>query len=200
MKPNRTLRNDRIHRSARPKDRRQSKPAAGDSHARPTSNGLAAPETKTILLVSQDAQLHEELRHLANALGRIVVRVSVPAGAVPVLEAVAPAAVLLDLDLPQEASWRTAELLLQQPNCPPLILLTARNDKFDHRTAIRAGSLVDKAQGASRLLEVVEEILAMPGSVQAERNGIQRVLIRWLKPSNWPVPPERLYRRWRISE
>ena len=194
------MRNDRIHRPAAPNYRRQSKPASDDSHTRPISDGLAGPETKTILLVSQDAQLHEELRRLANALGRIVVRLSVPAGAVPVLHAIAPAAVLLDLDLPQEASWRTAELLLQQPDCPPLILLTARNDKFDHRTAIRAGSLVDKSQGASRLLEVVEEILAMPGSVQAERNGVQRVLIRWLKPSNWPVPPERVYRPWRISE
>jgi CheY-like chemotaxis protein len=163
---------------------------------------LAMPPVarRTLLLISDDTQLDRGLRPLANARGRIVVRVNAPAGVVPILLVVRPAIVLLDLDLPRQAGWEAADALLQEQSCPPMLLLTARSEQFDARTAFRAGSLVNKTYGPSHLLELVEETLAMPKATQAECNAIQRVLIRWLKPCGWPVPVTPAYRFWGINE
>jgi CheY-like chemotaxis protein len=138
---------------------------------------------RTILLISGDKQLHENLRSLANSLGRMVVRVESIAGTVAILQATRPAAVLLDLDLPKEAAWETAELLLQEPSCPPVLLLTARIERFDIRTAVHAWSLCNKSESPSRLLEAVDEEVELSEVDQAKRKAIQRVLLGWVNPS-----------------
>jgi FixJ family two-component response regulator len=157
-------------------------------------------EKRTILLISRDTSLHENLRGLANTVGRIVVRLDGCAGVIPILHAVRPTAVLLDLDLPKQSAWEVAEALLQEQSCPPVLLLTAQSEQFDVRAAIRSGFLIDKSETPSRLLDAVEETLATPGSSQAERNAIQRVLIRWLKPCNWPIPCTPAYHFWGVNE
>jgi len=153
-----------------------------------------------MLLITHDNQLQERLRSLANSLGRIVVKVERVAGTVAILQATRPAAVLLDLDLPDEAAWETAELLLQESSCPPVILLTAQTEQFDIRTAIQAGSLFNKGESPSHLLRVVDEALELPAANQAERNSVQRVLIGRLKPSRWAGPTTPAYRFWGINE
>ncbi len=155
---------------------------------------------KAILLVSTDTGLGEQLQVRASRTGRTVVRAEGVAEASRLARALLPVAVLLDLDLPGEAAWETADLLLQQESCPPMILLTAQSEQFDIRTATRAGSLVDKSAGPARLLEAVDQALATPGSAQAERNAIQRVVIRWLRPCSWSVPVSPAYRFWGINE
>jgi DNA-binding response OmpR family regulator len=160
------------------------------------------PGSRTILFISDDRQMHENLRSLANTMGQVVVRTEGAAGAVAILLATRPVAVLLDLDLPNEAAWEIAELLLKEPSCPPVILLTGRTSQFDMRTAVRAGSLVSKRTSPSQVLEIIDEALQMPQVNQAERNSIQRVLIRWLRPSRWtesitPCPSSRF---WGINE
>ena len=157
-------------------------------------------ESRTLLLISDDTQLDQNLRPLAHASGRMVVRVNAPAGVVPILLVVRPAIVLLDLDLPSQAGWEAADALLQEESCPPILLLTARSEQFDARTALRAGSLINKTEEPAHLLELVEETLAMPKVTQAECNAIQRVLIRWLKPCNWPVPVTPADRFWGLNE
>jgi DNA-binding response OmpR family regulator len=156
--------------------------------------------SRTILLISDDKQLHEHLRSQANASGLMVIRATRKAGTVAVLQATQPVAVLLDLDLSAGAAWETAELLLNEPCCPAVILLTGRTDQFDMRTAIRTGSLVDKGESPSRFLEIIEETLEMPAANQAERNAIQRVLIRWLRPLGWAHSIAPAHRFWGINE
>ena len=107
---------------------------------------------------------------------------------------------LLDLDLPSQGAWEIADSLLQEAGCPPLILLTGRRDQFDVSTAIRAGSLVDKSAGLAKLLEVVDQALALPDSNQGERNAIQRIMIQWLRPCAWSVPVTPTYRFWGLNE
>jgi CheY-like chemotaxis protein len=162
-------------------------------HRGPRSPGATK---RGILLVSDDTSLGESLNCAAVRTGRTVVQVDGVADALREMRAGQSAAVLLDLDLPSQAAWEAADCLLQEQSCPPLILLTARSDQFDLSTAIRAGSLVDKTTDATRLLEVVDQTLAGPCSPQAERNAIQRVMIRWLRPSGWSVPvtPARRFR------
>jgi DNA-binding response OmpR family regulator len=153
-----------------------------------------------ILLISDDASLGESLRCAAARTGRTVVQVDTVADALQKMCAGQPSAVLLDLDLPSQGAWEVADCLLQEQSCPPLILLTARSDQFDVRTAIRAGSLVDKSADPCRLLEAVDQTLAGPCSAQAERNAIQRVMIRWLRPCSWSVPVMPAHRFWGLNE
>lgn len=141
--------------------------------------------SRTILLLSNDKQLHENLRLLANTIGLFVVKAAHSSGTLAILQATKPAAVLLDLDLPGEAAWQTGDLVLNEPGCPAVILISGRTAQFDMRTAIRAGSLVSKRESPVRLLKIIQERLALPQANQAERNAIQRVLIRWLRPSGW---------------
>jgi DNA-binding response OmpR family regulator len=179
--------------------------AGGFNRARGSVRGCRGPRspnagTSGILLISDDASLGENLRCAAARTGRAVVRVDEVTDALRKMRAGQPAAVLLDLDLPAQAAWDAADSLLQEETCPPLILLTARSDQFDLSTAIRAGSLVDKAAGPGRLLEAVDRTLAGPCSAQAERNAIQRVMIQWLKPCGWSVPVTPAHRFWGINE
>jgi DNA-binding response OmpR family regulator len=118
----------------------------------------------------------------------LVVRFEGTAGAVSVLRVVRPTAVLLDLDLPGQTAWQVAESLLAERTCPPVILFTASRHQFDVKTAIRAGCLVDRSAGPPRLLEAATEALAMSESARVQRNAVQKVLIRWLKPCYWPLP------------
>jgi DNA-binding response OmpR family regulator len=158
------------------------------------------PDKPPILLVSDDAALGDGLRRAAALSERAVVQADEANVALQKIQDDRPAVVLLDLDLPAGGAWEAADCLLQEESCPPLILLTARGGEFDVGSAIRAGSLVDKNTDASRLLHVVDQALAAPRSAQVERNAIQRVMIRWLKPSSWPVPVTPAHRFWGINE
>jgi len=130
----------------------------------------------------------------------LVVRLDAMRGVVPAMRAIAPALVLLDLDLPDQTAWEIADALLQQQNCPAVVLLSSRCDRFDVNTAIGAGSIVDKSEGAARVLETVHEALSTPQSNRVERNALLRVLIRWLKPCSWSFPITPAHRFWGINE
>jgi CheY-like chemotaxis protein len=142
--------------------------------------------SRTILLITNDKGYHENLRSLANTIGFFVVKATRISGTVAILQATRPIVVLLDLDLPDEAAWQMADIILNEPRCPAVILLSGRTAQFDFRTAIRAGSIVSKNESPGRPLEMIQERLHLPPSAnQAEWNASQRVLIRWLRPSGW---------------
>lgn len=160
----------------------------------------AQAESRTILLISTDQALHEDLRSLANEAGLMVVKLDRTSGAVQVLQAVRPNAVLLDLDLPGEVAWKTADILLNEPDCPAVILLSGRTGHLAMQSAIRAGLLVRKGDSPHRLLKIVEEALEMPGQHQAQANGLRRELIRWLRPTVWEPYSGYHNRFWGINE
>ena len=170
---------------------------------KPNEGGYPAqisPSKGLILLISQDTHLHNRLRGLANTAGMLVVRLDAMQGVVPAMRAISPAIVLLDLDLPNQVAWDIADAMLQQQNCPPVILLSSCCEQFDVSTATRAGSIVDKSEGATRLLEIAHEALSMPQPNRVEQNAILRVLIRWLKPCSWSFPVTPAHRFWGINE
>ncbi|MDD1648983.1 MAG: response regulator [Methylococcaceae bacterium] len=161
----------------------------------------APPVTKpAILLVSNDTALGENLRQDADRAGRSVVQADGLVEALRAVRSAQLAAVLLDLDLPSRGAWEVADSLLQEAGCPPVILLTGRRDQFDLSTAIRAGSLVDKSASLGKLLEVVDEALALPDCNRGERNAIQRIMIQWLRPCAWAVPVTPTCRFWGLNE
>ncbi|HZR20258.1 MAG TPA: response regulator [Verrucomicrobiae bacterium] len=156
--------------------------------------------SRTILLVSNDTVLHENLRSVANEAGLMVVKADPAAGTVEVLQVVRPSAVLLDLDLPDEAAWKTADTLLNEPDCPAVILVTGRTGHFAMEGAIRAGLLVGKGDSPGRLLQIIEAAMEMPRPGQAQRNVLRRELIRWVKPPTLELDSGSAYRFWGINE
>jgi FixJ family two-component response regulator len=171
--------------------------------ARP-ARGARAPQmdgrnTNLFLLISEDCLLGQSLREAAEEAGLLLAH-SALSGVVWQLRALRPGAVLLDLDLPSEAAWEVADRLLEIESCPPLILVTARTNQFDPGLALRAGVIVDKSAEPARLLRLAKEASAQYGSSQAERNSIQRILIRWFRPSGWSVPVTPAYRFWSLKE
>ena len=156
--------------------------------------------SRTILLISNDRGLHEDLRSLANEAGLMVVKWDRAVGTTEVLRVVRPSAVLLDLDLPDKAAWYSADLLLNEPDCPAVILLTGRTGHLAMQSAIGAGLLVNKGDSPNRLLKTIEEVLELPGPDQAQRNALRRELIRWLKPPAWETEPASACRFWGINE
>ena len=155
-------------------------------------------ESRTILLISNDTRLHDNLRALARDAGLMAVKVDRAVGTVEVLRVVRPSAVLLDLDLPDEAAWKSADILLNEPDCPAVILLTGRTGHVAMQSAIQAGLLVSKSDSPDRLLQIIEEAMGMPD--QAQRNALRRELIRWLRPTARETDSGSACRFWGINE
>jgi DNA-binding response OmpR family regulator len=163
--------------------------------------GTPVPRPKQlILLISDDAVMAESLRRAAEQACRCVVRAAGLGETLRTAHMIQPAAVVLDLDLPSNSAWEIADALLERAGCPPVVLVTGRPDQFDLSTAIRAGTLVDKSAGLAKLLEAVDQALALPDSNRGERNAIQRITIQWLRPCAWSVPVTPTHRFWGLNE
>jgi CheY-like chemotaxis protein len=156
--------------------------------------------TRAVLLISDDSSLAERLWRAARETETVIVRAGDSDAALKQLRLVRPIAVLLDLDLAGNAAWGIADRLLQDENCPQLLLLTSRIGHLDLGAASQAGSVLDKAAQPAWLLGLLSELPGQPGSTQAARNAIQRVLIRWMLPCDWPIPATPSHRWWGINE
>ena len=151
---------------------------------------------RPLLLMSEDEMFCWKLLKAASQVGRRLVRGHPTADAPQTLRIVNPEVVLLDLDLYEEMVWAAADALLQNGNCPPVILLTSHGKQSDFDTAIQAGCLIEKAIEPMRLLAIVEQKLMSTKADRREQTVIQRLVIRWLKP----VQVASLKRFWGINE
>jgi CheY-like chemotaxis protein len=154
----------------------------------------------TVLVISHDVLFVERLCRIGKGQALTIVRAKDSDRALEELRTAQPIAVLLDLDLACNAAWGIADRLLQEESCPQLVLLTARVGHFDLEAASRAGSVIDKATEPSWLLDVLSRRALEPSSAQVARNAIQRVVIRWLRPCEWPLAAIRVHRWWGINE
>ena len=181
--------------SARPSSsRRKAAPQRNYAAAAPPEKG------KTILLVSRDPELVVNMRLFLDGEAVGIRRATGLTETLDCLKALAPVLILLDLDLPEEASWEIADRVLSEESCPELLLLTERAHQFDVGVAVRAGCVLDKRAAPVEILNRISKVLTQPSSSQRERNGIQRILIQWLKPCNWTVPIASSNPFWRINE
>ena len=155
---------------------------------------------RVILLVSDDPKLENGLRCGARARGHIVIRAASLTDALRTGRAACSHVALLDLDMDSEKAWDIADCLLQTPKCPPVVLMTGRSREFEMRMAVNTGVILDKTSEPGRILDKVDKILEASSSANTERNGIQRVIVRWLRPVHWPVPIISSCRGWGINE
>jgi DNA-binding response OmpR family regulator len=159
-----------------------------------------AAAQKCILLFSDDDSFSQDLLTAASEAGRILARKRAAADLPRTLRRLNPAAVLVDLDSPVEAAWDAADSLLRDAGSPPLLLVTSRTDHVDFKTAIQAGSLIDKRERPARLLELANAALELSAYELRERKAMQRLVVRWLKPCNWSPQVIPLRRFWGINE
>ena len=153
-----------------------------------------------LLLLSEDEVLCWRLLVAASKAGRRLVRGHPAADARQTLRIVKPELVLLDLDLPDEAAWEAADALLQDEDCPPVMLLTSRGKQSDFDTAVEAGCLIEKNASPTKVMELVELRLRSIGTDRQEQKAIQRLVIRWLKPCSWSAQGTPQNRYWAINE
>ena len=155
---------------------------------------------RVILLVTQDTKLEHGLRTAAKTAGHTIIRVESLTDALRTVRANCTGVALLDVDMAAETGWDAADGLMQTPKCPPVVLITGRTEQFDMRMAIDGGVLLDKTSEPGSILQAVNNILEAPRSTLEERNAIQRVMIRWLRPLHWLTWPIATHRHWGINE
>ena len=174
---------------------------ANEMQSRIPEESRASPAgIRTILLLSRDKQFHHYLRSFANTLGLMVIRVDRKEGITSILRATRPVAVLLDVDSQDPAAWDSAELLLNEPGCPVVILLTGRTAETEMRTAMGAGSPEGRHEPPPGRLPEGKEVWRASEVVSAESSAVQRVLIGWLGASQWPATSTPTSRFWGINE
>jgi CheY-like chemotaxis protein len=161
---------------------------------------IAKTKRKALLLVSDDASLGQRLISTAEMGGLVFTQSNDPANALRLAGQDCPAAVFLDLDLPALAGWEAAEEFLQNGTYPSLILLTGRTGHLDLSAAVRAGAVVSKSASPGQLLEKANRVLAETHSDRLDQKARQLLLLRWLRPYDWPMPEAPENRFWGINE
>jgi len=159
----------------------------------------SATKQPSLLVVSEDEKFWRNFSAAASQAGRKLVRKRSTADAPRTVRLLRPAAILLDLDIPSAAAWDVADSLLQDENCPLLLLLTSRSEHVGFNTAIQVGSLLDKGDPVA-LVQLVNQRLGLPRSTHREQNAMQRIVIRWLKPCSWSAEVIAMRRFWGINE
>lgn len=155
---------------------------------------------RVILSLSGDTALDHSLRTAALERGQVIIRVVSIDAALRMVRANCCGAALLDLDLAGRIGWETADCLLQEPKCPPVILLTGQREPHELKMAVQAGAIADKAAGAGKLLRLIDNAMEASHSARVERNAAQRVILRWLSPYRWTVSHTAKHRFWGINE
>jgi CheY-like chemotaxis protein len=170
------------------------------SQSQPLNSHPALRQRGLLLLLSEDEVLCWSLLVAASNTARRLVRGHPTADVQLTLRIVRPDLVLLDLDLPDEAAWDAADALLQDGDCPPVLLLTSRGEQSQFDSAIQAGCLTEKSANPTKVMELVELRLRSIRTDWQEQKAIQRLMIRWLKPCSWSVPVAPQNRYWGINE
>ena len=165
-------------------------PSAARALVPPRGGSRTSNNDSVVLLASDDSAFGDEFEMAATVKKRPVARINRLSELSGTIQAIHPAVVLLDLDLPGEAVWQSLEeSLFEQETCPLVILLT-RQRLFTSTTAVRVGALAQKSAGPERLLETVDRAIT-ERSGQINRNAVPRALVRLVRPylSQRPSPP-----------
>jgi ActR/RegA family two-component response regulator len=156
-------------------------PAGARLQAKPRQPGTG------ILLVSGDSAFGAKLEFAGERARRPVVRVAGVSEARRAMEAIRPAAMLVDLDLKDETACPSTDAFFDDEFCPVVILLTSRNE-LASSMAVRLGALAPKVLSPEHLLEMVDRALA-ERATQVNRNAVPRALVRLLSPCLSQIPP-----------
>ncbi len=119
-------------------------------------------DKKTILIVDDDADLVEGLRIVLERQGFQVVRAANGHEGKQAIINQKPDLVILDMMMPRMGGYPVLEHFKDDPNTPPIIMITA-NEGSRHKAYAEALGVVDyirKPFAAERLLEAVQKVFA----------------------------------------
>jgi DNA-binding response OmpR family regulator len=118
-------------------------------------------DQKTILLVDDDRELIEGLRHLLEKQGYKVIQANDGHQAKTVIYNQNPDLVILDMMMPRMGGYPVLEHFRGKPDVPPIIMITA-NEGSRHKAYAEYLGVVDyirKPFAMERLMEVVNRTL-----------------------------------------
>src|SRR6059058_5290072 len=116
-------------------------------------------DTKTILLVDDDRELIDGLRHLLEKQGYKVIQANDGHQAKSVIYNQRPDLVILDMMMPRMGGYPVLEHFRDKPDVPPIIMITA-NEGSRHKAYAEYLGVVDyirKPFAMERLLEAVNK-------------------------------------------
>ena len=135
-------------------------------------------DQKTILVVDDDRELIDGLRHLLEKQGYKVIQANDGHQAKTVIYNQRPDLVILDMMMPRMGGYPVLEHFRGKPDVPPIIMITA-NEGSRHKAYAEYLGVVDyirKPFAMERLLEAVQRGLAgeqPPGEEEEEFGGDQ---------------------------
>lgn len=158
---------------------------------RPGAGGKTSPrrlsiKTRVIVSISTDVEFDRRLRMLAVQSGQIVIRVESAEDARRIVDADCCGIILLDLDLVGRSALEMAGDLLREPLCPPVILLTGKEEQQGLRMTVFAGSVLEKSTETCQILELMKTILK-GWSSGAEQFPSPRGISRWEESGDGPA-------------
>ncbi len=129
-------------------------PPAGDRAWRRT--GEAATGRRPILVVDDDPEIVAMLRDFLEGEGLAVRTATNGAEALDLLDAVAPALILLDMRMPVLAGWGFAERLRERDVAYPIVVMTAADSARTWAEEIGATGYIAKPFDVNELLQTIE--------------------------------------------
>lgn len=119
---------------------------------------------KMILIVDDDPDIRQALTDLLESQGYTVHSVGTGWAALVRVKMVKFAAVLLDLQLPDQDGWEVLQLLKERDQSLPVIILTASDGQDDRMVLLRreAFALLQKPYVREELLAVLSRATSMP--------------------------------------
>ncbi len=124
---------------------------------------------KTILLVDDDVSVRESVSQVLVAEGYEVLLAEDGDTALELARNYSVNLALLDLRMPKKSGWDTFEPLTREHPTLPVIIMTGRSNQRFTSLAAGVGALIEKPFEMSKLIEIIEQLLAQPAEAHLAR-------------------------------
>jgi FixJ family two-component response regulator len=175
-------------------------PALGIDRKLQTSLQPPRSAITRLLVASNDTSVVECVVRALSSKSCVIVRIASSTEAVKHLVRLNPVATVVDLDLPGEEGWNTAERLLARHPAMPLVLLTGRTEDFTLASIIATALVLPKPVNAGRLRQTLEAAMSGSPARQEREQTRQHEMLRYARPLHSPEPVPHPYRHWGLNE
>lgn len=165
-----------------------------------TSMQPARSAITRLLVASDDTSVVECAVRAFSSESCVIVQTASSTGAVEHSDRLHPVATVVDLDLPGEEGWNTAERLLARHPALPLVLLTGRTEDFTLASIIATALVLPKPVNTDRLRQTLGAAVSSPPARQEQQQTRQHEVLRYARPFHSADRVPHAYRHWGINE
>lgn len=136
-------------------------------------DGLTHALQTAIAVVDDDADLREWMQRMLGQRGYRAQLYADAESFLAMLPRTAPRCILLDLQMPGLSGLQLLQTLLQRPDVPPVIMVTAHGDVASARNALKLGAVdfIEKPVAAEELFAAIDEALAQQDELRQRRQA-----------------------------